>query len=154
MLDTIPVCASPPGKRPINSIAKRISLSVILPRFIISPASMKNGIASRGRLPIPLKIACDTAIVAIGVPVLSERTRRLNTPVISSDTYIGIPARMNTNVKTTRSPIIIFIYAAISITPHSVQGHQRLFSLRLGNTRKSSARIRSVSTCSNTFCGL
>ena len=69
------------GRRPISSIANRISFSVIFPRFIISPASMKNGIAKRGRLPMPLKIDCGITSVARGVAVDDASATRLSKPV-------------------------------------------------------------------------
>jgi len=52
--DSTFTCASPPRRCPISAWLNSTSRSVIPPRFINSPASMKNGIAISGKLSIPL----------------------------------------------------------------------------------------------------
>ena len=105
----MPAFASAPGSFPMSSIAKLISFSVMPPRFINSPASIKNGIARRDKLPIPLKTDCGTAREASGVLVLTARTTRLTTPVISSEMYTGTPTRINTKVSAINSAIMVLI---------------------------------------------
>ena len=46
--------ASPPRRWPMSAWENSTSRMVMPPRFIISPASMKNGIAISGKLSIPL----------------------------------------------------------------------------------------------------
>ena len=106
MLDTMPAWARLPGSRPISSMAKRMSFSVMPPRFMISPASIKNGIASRGRLPMPLNMEFETARVAMGVLVVTPSATRLSVPVNSRETYTGMPARIKTKVRMTSRAII------------------------------------------------
>jgi hypothetical protein len=50
--------ASPPRTWPITDWEKRTRLRVIPPWFIISPARMKNGIAIKGKLSMPLYMRC------------------------------------------------------------------------------------------------
>ena len=53
MESTTFTCASPPRKWPTMACAKPTIRALMPPRFISSPASMKNGIAIRGKLFIP-----------------------------------------------------------------------------------------------------
>ena len=48
------LCARLAGILPISISANLLSFSVIFPRFMISPANMKHGIARRGKDAIPL----------------------------------------------------------------------------------------------------
>ena len=58
MLATALVCARAPGIFPVNSLAKLISRMAIPPLFMIFPARIKNGMASRLNTEIPEKIRC------------------------------------------------------------------------------------------------
>jgi hypothetical protein len=52
--------ASPPGKRPTSDEAKSISRRAIPPSPISTPDSTKNGIASSGKLAMPVESRCAT----------------------------------------------------------------------------------------------
>ena len=51
-------CASPPRTWPIKDFENSTSCIVMLPRFINSPARMKNGTAIKGKLRRPLNSRC------------------------------------------------------------------------------------------------
>ena len=57
-------CAKEPGKRPPNTLANSIKRNAIPPRFIILPARIKNGIASKEKLSRPDAIFCEITAIA------------------------------------------------------------------------------------------
>ena len=53
ILATTLTTAKPPGNRPTSTLAKSISRKAMPPLFMILPAKMKKGIASRAKLSNP-----------------------------------------------------------------------------------------------------
>jgi hypothetical protein len=90
--------AKPPGNLPTRILAKSINRRAIPPLFISCPASIKNGIASRAKLSIPVAILCATVVKEGKVWMLKSIVIRLEIPILKD---IGTPAeRRMTNVNT------------------------------------------------------
>ena len=83
------VWASAPGARPVISFARLIRRTAIPPLFIIFPARMKNGIASRLNTEIPEKILWDPVRTATSTSMTGRIAHTEDTP---SATAIGTPA--------------------------------------------------------------
>ena len=89
MLAMIFVCASPPRIQPTSDFDSVMSLSVIPARFIISPAMMKNGIASRSRFSVPVNMRCGISINRRGSPMSTKTKIVIN----MRQSAIGTPKR-------------------------------------------------------------
>ena len=89
MLARMLVCASAPGARPVISFARLISLTAIPPLFMMLPARMKNGMASRLNTEIPEKILWHPVSTATSRFIIGKIAHTDETP---SATAIGTPA--------------------------------------------------------------
>ena len=74
--------AKPPGKLATNDFAKFISLLAIPPRFMISPAKTKNGIASSAKLSIPVVIRCAIVVIPGKLSILSNKLIVVEIPIL------------------------------------------------------------------------
>lgn len=80
---------SPPRRWPTQASAKLTMRLEMPPAFISSPASMKKGIASKGKLSAPSTSFCDRMVVSIW-PWVTIRAA----PQTSSEKAIGRPSAM------------------------------------------------------------
>ena len=56
MLATVFVCIRAPGMKPMQTLARLMSLAAMPPVFMMLPASTKNGMASSAKLFMPAKM--------------------------------------------------------------------------------------------------
>lgn len=87
MLATMLACARPPVNRPTRALAKRTSRTVMPPRFMISPASTKNGTAINGKESMPLNMLLGIMINGAPAPTTSIPVSEAN-PIANT---MGIP---------------------------------------------------------------
>ena len=89
MLAITLVCARAPGARPVMSLARLIRRTAMPPLFIILPARIKNGIASRLNMEIPEKMRCAPVTTATSRSIMG---RMATTDEMPSATAMGTPA--------------------------------------------------------------
>lgn len=92
MLATTFVCAREPGILPVKRLAKLIRRSAIPPRFIIFPAKIKNGMASKLKTDIPEKMRW-ALVSTVGPRFITGKMPQQEE--IASETAIGAPAISN-----------------------------------------------------------
>ena len=80
---------SPPRRCPTSACTKRTSRSEMPPRSMMRPARMKNGSASRTKLPVPSTMFCGSATIGT-VSAVHRYTAVLN----SNAKPIGRPPKM------------------------------------------------------------
>src|SRR3954452_1969305 len=88
MLNTV-TCSKPPRMWPTSVSMNRTRRVLIPPRSMISPARMKNGTASRMKLPVPLTIVCGRT-----TRDAAPDARRYVAVARSSTNPTGTPTRM------------------------------------------------------------
>ena len=97
MLATALVWARAPGILPVNSFAKLISRMAMPPLFMILPARMKNGMASRLNTEIPENMRC----APVRTPRPTSSTGRMaQMEDTAKATEIGTPAKSITSNST------------------------------------------------------
>ena len=89
ILATTFVCASAPGARPVTNFARLIRRTAIPPLFIIFPARIKKGMASRLNTEIPEKILWAPVRTATLVSITGRIAQMEEIP---RATAIGTPA--------------------------------------------------------------
>ena len=88
------VCASAPGALPVISFARLIRRMAMPPRFMILPARIKKGIASRAKTEIPEKIRCAPVTTAMSARSTGKMAQIEENP---SAMDMGTPHKSRTN---------------------------------------------------------
>ena len=83
----------PPGSLPVMALAKSMSRLAIPPLFIISPAKIKNGMASKAKLSSPTPILWAMVVAEGIVAMVTVRVRKLEKPKAQA-TGTPIPIRI------------------------------------------------------------
>ncbi len=94
MLATMLAWARPPLNRPTRAFANRTSRMVMPPRFMISPASTKNGTAIKGKESMPLNMLFGIMIIGMPAPTISIPVSEAN-PIANT---MGIPPARNASM--------------------------------------------------------
>ena len=84
--------ANPPGKKPTNALANETNLCATPPLFINSPDNIKNGIANKAKLSIPVAIRWDIVVSAGRKGILTNRVKRDEMIILHAT---GVPIESN-----------------------------------------------------------
>ena len=84
--------ANPPGKKPTNALANATNLCATPPLFINSPDNIKNGIANKAKLSIPVAIRWDIVVSAGRKGILTNRVKRDEMIILHAT---GVPIESN-----------------------------------------------------------
>ncbi|MPN38540.1 hypothetical protein SDC9_186064 [bioreactor metagenome] len=110
MLATIAAYPKPPLILPTMMLAKSTSCLDNPPLLMISPESMKKGIAIRGKLFVPMTIAC-AMISGLKFPRKNIRTIEHKTKTIA----IGMPNAKNRKSETKNTTIAILFLSSLFV---------------------------------------
>ena len=84
--------ANPPGKKPTNVLANATNLWATPPLFINSPDNIKNGIANKAKLSIPVAIRWEIVVNAGRKGTLTKRVKRDEIIILQAT---GVPIESN-----------------------------------------------------------
>ena len=88
MADITLISAKPPGKKPTNALANATSLWATPPLFINSPDNIKNGIANKAKLSIPVAMRWE---IVVNAGKKGTLTKRVNSDDIIILQATGVP---------------------------------------------------------------
>ncbi len=102
--------ATPPGIPPTSTRAKSIRRMAIPPLFMMFPAKIKNGIASKAKLSRPVAIRCENVVRAGITSILTNMVKIPEIPILNAMgtpmTSKTIKLKMSTNIS--RNSISLF----------------------------------------------